>query len=93
MNCKISLDGSIVTLFSNILSVSNCEAGLYLSGIIWGRIVNDIIKVTTVHMMNCVIPTSPIPIILAIISSKVETEEIIISTILLVFSSITPLIT
>ena len=55
--------------------------------------VNDIIKVTTVHMMNCVIPTSPMPIILAIISSKVETEEIIISTILLVFSSITPLIT
>ena len=46
-------------------------------------------KVTTVHIINCVIPTNPIPIILAIISSKVETEEIIISTILLVFSSMT----
>ena len=51
------------------------------------------IKVITAQRNTCVSPTKPIPIILPIIKSKGLTDEIIISMIRFVFSSITPCMT
>ena len=50
-------------------------------------------SVMIAHKNTCVSPTKPIPIIFPIIKSKGLTDEIMISMIRFVFSSITPCMT